>query len=73
VKPYSFIPYAQVEYDKSQVSISSFSGTTETPPWSSNVGTCKFDVTRAVWGSGAVGDGIVVWGCGVIVTRVLAV
>lgn len=43
----SLLPYALLDYDKSQVSVSSILGTVENPRWLDPVATCKFDVTRA--------------------------
>lgn len=44
---FSPLPYALLEYDKSQDWVPSILGTTENPRWSDHAATCKFDVVRA--------------------------
>jgi hypothetical protein len=41
------LPYALLNFDKSQVTVDSFSGTTESPVWAGDEASCKFDVSRA--------------------------
>jgi serum/glucocorticoid-regulated kinase 2 len=41
------LPYALLNFDKSQVTVDSFSGTTESPLWAGDEASCKFDVSRA--------------------------
>lgn len=40
-------PQALVEYDKCQIPLNCYWGTTETPLWKEDYGRCKFYITRA--------------------------